>query len=172
MDFRHWNWEFNLCGVRKMRLTKPGCKWNKRVFQVCVNSVHICGQRSKPECWLCFGVCYYSMTIWNRTCILTSGATPQDLHSSLFFSLPVGGGVIWRQLSLNYSTLCTKWCTCTNIGHPVCSLKGILNDQYLPIANCHYWSFIVVSASPKANKFDPIWINLDVTIQCVGKEST
>ncbi len=91
-----------------------------------------------------------------------------------FFPFLEGGGRIFEIIvfTLNYSTLCTEWCTCTNIGHPACSLKGILNDRFLLIAYCHYWPFIVVSASPKANKFDPIWINLNVAIQCVGKEST
>ncbi len=63
-------------------------------------TIPLCGQWNvqwlKREYWLCFGVGYYSTWLWIRISILSCWVIPQDLCSSLTFSLPIGGEITWQ----------------------------------------------------------------------------
>ncbi len=116
----------------------------------------LCGQWNvqwlEPEHWLCFSVGFYSTWLRIWVYVLSCGAIPQDLCRSLFFSLPLGGEIMW-QLFFESLDSFYRGMRLKNVGHSVCLLNSILNDSNLPVTRGYPRSFIVVFTAPETTKF-------------------
>ncbi len=120
--------ELNYFQLKLLRKLTVICSSYKLTIPLCGRSNV---QRPETQCWLCFSVGYYSTWLWIRTPLLSCGSILQGLCRSLIFSLHTGGEILW-QLFFNHSTVFTEGYDWTNVGHPVCLLKGILIDSNLP----------------------------------------